>query len=504
LEIAEALNRRRRWTVLAICCLSLFMVGIDTTIVNLALPAIGRSLHATTAGLQWTIDSYTLVLASLLLSAGALADRLGRRRAFQAGLVLFVLGSLLCSTAPVFGVLIAARVLQAVGGSLLNPVAMSIIRNAFTDAGERARAIGVWGSVIGVSMAVGPVVGGSLLHAFGWRSIFWVNGPVGVVAVLLNRRYLPESRPQQARPFDPIAQLLLFAALASLTFALIEGPQLRWSSPWILLLLLGGLAAASVFVQFELGRKAPLLDVRYFRSAPFAGATLIAAASYSSFGGFLFLNSLYLQQTRGLSALTAAVMSLPMALGTMVTAPLSGRLLGRVGPRFSFACGGVGLSVGSLLMLDVGTRTPIAQLLVAYVVFGVGFGSVNPPINQTAVSGMPPAQAGVAAAVASTSRQVGQTLGGGSAGRRNGDLEPPGGAGRGYRGLAGPRRLRPGRHRGCARHDRALGDGDSGADAGATAGDRMSAPWPRSPPPSGRWLRDGRDRRFAPVTTSPS
>ncbi|MDT5037284.1 MAG: hypothetical protein QOE03_2469, partial [Micromonosporaceae bacterium] len=171
--------------MLAICCLSLFIVGLDSTIVNIALPAIGRDLHASLSGLQWTIDAYTLVLASLLILAGSTADRVGRRRTFQTGLVVFILGSLLCSLAPSLGWLIAFRMLQAVGGSMLNPVAMSIITNTFTEPRERARAIGVWGGVVGISLALGPVVGGALVGSLGWRSIFWMNIPVGVAAVVL-------------------------------------------------------------------------------------------------------------------------------------------------------------------------------------------------------------------------------------------------------------------------------------------------------------------------------
>src|SRR6202046_5466035 len=182
--VVSGLSQRRRYLVLAICCLSLFIVGLDASIVNVALPSIGRELHAPVSGLQWTVDAYTLVLASLLMLSGSMADRLGRRRVFLVGLCVFTLGSLLCSLAPSLGWLIAFRMMQAVGGSMLNPVAMSIITNTFTDRAERARAIGVWGGVIGISMALGPVVGGVLVTSVGWRSIFWVNVPIGLAAVI--------------------------------------------------------------------------------------------------------------------------------------------------------------------------------------------------------------------------------------------------------------------------------------------------------------------------------
>src|SRR6202034_962440 len=197
--VVSGLSRRRRYLVLAVCCMSLFIVGLDATIVNVALPSIGRELHAPVSGLQWTIAAYLLVLASLLMLSGSTADRIGRRRTFQAGLAVFTLGSLLCSVAPGLGWLVAFRMMQAVGGSMLNPVAMSIITNTFTKPAERARAIGVWGGVFGLSMAMGPVIGGALVDSVGWRGVFWVNIPVGIAAILLTALFVPESKAARAR-----------------------------------------------------------------------------------------------------------------------------------------------------------------------------------------------------------------------------------------------------------------------------------------------------------------
>ena len=205
---------RRPGLILATCCLSLFIVGVNVTIVNIALPAIQRSFGASIGGLQWTVDAYTLVLASLLMLSGSLADRLGRRRVFQAGLLLFTIGSLLCSLAPGLGWLVGFRMLQAVGGSMLNPVAMAIIVNTFTEPAQRARAVGVWGSVMGLSLAAGPVLGGVLVSAVGWRAIFWVNVPVGLAAVALTQRYVPESRATRPRRLDPVAQFLIIVLLS--------------------------------------------------------------------------------------------------------------------------------------------------------------------------------------------------------------------------------------------------------------------------------------------------
>ncbi len=389
--------------------MSLLIVGLDNTIVNVALPSIGRELHTSVSGLQWTVDAYTLVLASLLMLSGSMADRFGRRLVFETGLVLFSLGSLLCSLAPSQGWLIAFRMLQAIGGSMLNPVAMSIIRNVFTDARERAQAIGMWGATVGLSLALGPVVGGALVQSAGWRSIFWINIPVGLSALALTMRFVPESRAPRPRRIDPVGQALVIVLLGSLTYAIIEAPSASATQSVALFALAA--AALAALVAYEPRRVEPLLEMRFFRSVPFSSASAIAVCAFAALGGFLFLNTLYLQEIRGYSALTAGLYTLPIAAMTLVFAPLSGRLVGRRGPRISLLAGGFGLMLGGLLMTGIGPHTPVASLLPAYLIFGIGFGMVNPPITNTAVLGMPPAQAGVAAAVASTSRQVGQTLG---------------------------------------------------------------------------------------------
>jgi EmrB/QacA subfamily drug resistance transporter len=405
------LSRRRRVAVLAICCLSLFIVGLDTTIVNVALPSIHRELHASVSGLQWTIDAYTLVLASLLMLAGSTADRLGRRRVFQVGLVVFSLGSLLCGLAPSLGTLVAARVLQAIGGSMLNPVAMSIIRNAFEDPRERAMAIGAWGAVFGLSAALGPVLGGALVDAFSWRAVFFVNVPIGLLAIGLTALYVPESRAERPRRLDPVGQLLVIVGLAALTFAIIEGPQAGWTSAQTLAVFAVAGACFAALIPYELRRPEPLLEMRFFSSAPFAGASAIAVMTFCALGGFLFLNTLYLQDVRGLSPLEAGLYLLPMAAMILIFAPLSGRIIGRSGTRGPIVVAAAAIVAATAMLTRLSPTTPTSYLIVSYVLFGIGMGLVNPPITNTAVSGMPPAQAGVAAAVASTSRQVGMTLG---------------------------------------------------------------------------------------------
>ncbi|MCX4551245.1 MULTISPECIES: MFS transporter [unclassified Streptomyces] len=405
------LSHRRRMLVLAICCMSLLIVSLDNTVLNVALPSMQKELHASVSGLQWTIDAYTLVLASLLMLAGSTADRIGRRKVFKAGLVIFTLGSALCSVAPNLESLVAFRMLQAVGGSMLNPVAMSIITNTFTEPRERARAIGAWGGVVGISMAAGPLIGGLLVESVGWRSIFWINLPVGLAALLLTWRYVPESRAPKARRPDPVGQLLVIALLGSVTYAIIEAPSSGWTSPLILSFTGVAVLALAGLLAYEPRCPEPLIDLRFFRSAPFSGATVIAICGFAALGGFLFLNTLYLQEIRGLSALHAGLYMLPMAAMTFLCAPLSGRLVGQRGPRLSLLIAGVAMTLSGLVFAVLDAQTNTTLLFTGYVLFGIGFGMVNAPITNTAVSGMPRAQAGVAAAVASTSRQIGSTLG---------------------------------------------------------------------------------------------
>jgi EmrB/QacA subfamily drug resistance transporter len=391
--------------------MSILLVSLDNTIVNVALPSIHRHLGASLSQLQWIVDAYTVVLATLLILCGSIADRIGRKRVFSVGLGLFSVGSLLCSAAPSPGWLIVFRGLQGVGGSMLNPVAMSIIRNVFTDGRERAQAIGIWGGVVGISMALGPVVGGALVTAAGWRSIFWVNVPLGILAIVLVTRVVPESRAEHPRRLDPLGQLLAMIGLATLTYAIIEGGDSGWSSSQVVVTAVIAALAFAAFVAHERRAPEPLIDLRFFRSVPFTGATLIAIAAFIALGGFLLVTNLYLQGDRGLSAVHSGLYTLPMAAMAFLAAPLSGRIVGRRGSRVPLVIGGLGLAGASLILTQLTPTTATADLLLAYLVFGLGFGMVNPPITNTAVSGMPPDQAGVAAAIASTSRLVGISLG---------------------------------------------------------------------------------------------
>ncbi|MFI8950342.1 MFS transporter [Streptomyces sp. NPDC053750] len=391
------------------CCSSLFLVSLDHTALNVALPDIQRDLDTSVAGLQWTIDAYLIVLASSLLLAGALGDRVGRRRVFRCGLVLFTAASLGCSLAPSLGWLIGFRAAQAVGGSMLTPVALAIITQVFTERRARARAIGLWSAVQGVTLAVGPLVGGLAVDAAGWRWIFLLNLPVGALALALAPR-VPESRSPHPRRTDAAGQTLMAVTLAAVTFGVIEGPVGGWTSPAVLAALGLSVLALPTFVVTELRLDEPLIDPRFFRRPAFTAAALSAAFAFAALSGFLFLATLQLQVVRGLSAWQAGLWLLPMAIMTCVLPPLSGRLTALRGAHVPLALSGVGMALGGLLPALAGTGRPTV-LICSFVLFGAGFGLLNAPVNQTAVESMPKAQAGVASAITTTTRQIGSALG---------------------------------------------------------------------------------------------
>lgn len=404
-------SRRRKAVILTICCFSLFIVGLDSTVVFLALPTIQRDLHASASELQWIMDAYMLVVAGLVILGGSTGDRLGRRRTFLVGLGAFGLGSLLASSASNADLLIAYRALQAIGGSLMTPSALSIISNVFADPRDRVRALGVWSSVTGLSMAIGPLAGGLLVDAAGWRSIFWLHIPLIIATATLAVVFIPESKAARPRRFDPVGQILVIVALTSLIFGVIEGRAWGWDSPIIAACFVLAGATALALIAYEHLHREPLIQLRFFASIPFSGATIIAVCGFCAWSGFLFLNTLYLQNARGFSPLHAGLLTLPMAAMVVVSSPVAGRIVAAHGPRLPLIISGFGIALAGLLLTRVTLHTSIGYLLASYAVFGVGFGSVNAPITNAAISGMPQAQAGMAAAVATASRQVGACLG---------------------------------------------------------------------------------------------
>jgi len=294
---------------------------------------------------------------------------------------------------------------------MLSPVALAIVVNAMPDPRERAQAIGVWASVFGLSMAAGPVTGGALITAFGWRSVFWINAPVIAAAVILSALLVPESRAQRARRLDLPGQALLTVAVSVCVAVFIEGPRIGWASPLAWAGYLITVAAAAGFTLAELHRREPLMDLGLFRRPAFTTAVLGAVAVFAALNVTLLLNTLYLQHARGWTPLAAGLATLPMALGATACAPLSGNLAGRRGPRLPLLLAGAFITAGALCLAGLRQDTGIPLLLLAYLLIGTGFGFANAPITNTAVSGLPPARAGVAGAITSTARQVGSAIG---------------------------------------------------------------------------------------------
>ncbi|MFC0540705.1 DHA2 family efflux MFS transporter permease subunit [Kutzneria chonburiensis] len=405
------LTRRRQLLVLLICCASMVVVTMDISIVTVALPAIRSDLHASEASLQWTVDAYTLVLAGFLVLAGATADRFGRKRVFQIGLAAFGIGSILCALSPTVGWLIAARAVQAVGGTMLNPVAMAIIATTFPTPAQRAKAIGVFGATAGLSLALGPTLGGALVDGVNWQSVFWINVPIVAVAIVGAALFVPESRAERARRFDPVGQVLMVILLGAVVYATIESARLGWTSPTILSLLAVAVVAMVGLIVYEPRRTDPLLELRLFRSVPFTSALVIALAALCGFGSFLFLTTQYLEEVRGMTAVTAGLSLLPAGAVIVVVSPISGRVVGSRGPLGPLLVSGAALALGGLASLWLTPTTPLVAVLAIYLLFGLSIATSAAPITNTAVSGMPRSMAGVAASIASVGRQTGTTLG---------------------------------------------------------------------------------------------
>jgi EmrB/QacA subfamily drug resistance transporter len=397
--------------VLAACSASLFLSGVDVTVVTVALPQIGRSLHAGIAGLQWITDAYTLVLASFLIPAGSLADRLGRRRVYLAGLTLFTAGSAACSLAPAAGWLVGFRAVQALGGSMLNPVSMAIIRATFTDPAARARATGIWTGAFGGGLALGPVVGGFLVSAVGWRGVFWAAVPLGVAAIILTVLLVPESRSGSPRRPDLAGQVLVILLMASLVYAIIAAPSAGWDSWRILAALAACAAAAGMLPLAQRRRVDPLIDPRLFSSAPFVGSALVAFSAFAALNSCLFLATLWLQDAGGYPAADVGTYVLPMAALTVILAPVAGRFTATHGPLLPMAAGGLAITAAGSMLARPGPATPLGWLIAACAVVGTGYALVNAPATYTAVGAFPPDQAGVAAGIVSASRQAGSALG---------------------------------------------------------------------------------------------
>jgi EmrB/QacA subfamily drug resistance transporter len=404
-------NRRTKFSTLMLSCLGLFMVLLDITIVNNALPSIQRHLGASLSGLQWIIDAYTLVFASLLLTTGALSDRQGRKRWFLIGLAVFTLGSALCGLAPNLGVLVAARAVQATGGAALLPASLSLLTSAFPDPRERAQAIGLWSGVSGLSLTAGPLIGGTLVDGPGWRWVFFINLPVGVVTFLAVLRFVKESVNPRPRRLDPLGQLLAIGTLATLVYALIEGGAKGWTSGLIVTMFALAALGLVAFLVVEARQDQPMIELRLFGSPSFSGTNLVAFLTFFALLGFTFFNTLYFQEIRGYSAFHAGLLILPATVAIVAMAPLAGRLAGARGPGLPIAAGTAMAGSALLLLLSLRLDTGYGGIWWVFALFGAGLGLVFAPTAAAAVAGLPQSQAGLASGILNTSRQVGGAVG---------------------------------------------------------------------------------------------
>ena len=399
-----------RWWTLAAVCTATFMLLLDITIVNVALPEIQDDLGASFADLQWVVDAYALALAAFLLLAGSLGDRIGRRRIFTGGLVLFVIASILCGIADTPTLLNVARALQGVGGSAMFATSLALIAQAFQGS-ERATAIGIWGATIGAAVAVGPLVGGLCVEHFGWESIFFLNIPIGALAVFITLRWVAESRDPRGRRIDWAGAAIFSAALFALVFALVRGNAEGWGSPLIVGCLVASAVLLAAFVAVELRVADPTFDLALFRNRSFNGVSLAAfGLSAGMFAMFLYI-TLYIQNQLGYSPLEAGLRFLPTTLVSFAVAPLAARLSER-GPARLFFGVGLGLvGLGLLLMRNVTPESDWTALLPGFIVAGAGVGCTNPIIASVAIAVVEQREAGMASGINSTFRQVGIATG---------------------------------------------------------------------------------------------
>jgi EmrB/QacA subfamily drug resistance transporter len=400
----------RRWIVLGVMCLSLLLIVMDNTIVNVALPTLQRDLDASTTQLQWVVDAYILVFAGLLLTMGSLGDRFGRRGALAIGLAIMGTGSILSAFANDADQLIATRALMGVGGAMIMPATLSIITNVFTERRERAQAIAIWAATAGAAVAIGPVTGGWLLEHFWWGSVFLVNVPVVVVALVLGQLFVPTSRDPAAPPIDVPGALLSIAGLVVLVWAIIEGPG-GWTDPEIL----GAFALAAVllgaFILWERWTRFPMLDVSFFRNPRFSAASGAIMLTFFAMFGSLFLLTQFLQSILGYTPLEAGIRLLPMAGVMIVISPLSAKVVERIGSKIVVASGLSIAAIGLIIASRLTAGASYPEVLASLVVLAAGMALVMPPATESIMGSLPPAKAGVGSAVNDTTRQVGGALG---------------------------------------------------------------------------------------------
>lgn len=407
--------RKNPWLMLVVLAVAQFVVVLDLTIVNVALPHIQRDLHFSTDGLQWIVNAYTLLFGGFLLLGGRAADLLGRRRLFIAGVVLFTGASLVAGLSQSSAMMVIARGVQGFGGAMMSPAALSLVTVTFPHGRERSIALGIWGALAGLGGTLGVVIGGLLINAVGWRAVFFVNVPIGVALALITPLFIAESRAEMvgaARRLDLPGALLGTGGLLALVFGIVRTQSLGWGSPEVLGTLIGGLVLLVGFVAVERQSVAPLVPMRLFNSRGLSVSSLALALNGAMFLGMFFLLAIFLQEVRGLSALGTGVEILPMGIAAIVSAVVASNLVTRIGTRTVQMMGGVLSIIGLVLLSRTGASDPYASsLLPGSVVFGFGFIWVAVPAQISAVAEVEHADAGAASAIINAAFQVGGALG---------------------------------------------------------------------------------------------
>ena len=403
---------RRRWAILAVLCLSLLMVIVDNTIVNVALPTLSADLDASITELQWVVDAYTLVFAALLLAFGHFGDRFGRKIALQLGLVIFAATSALAALATSVPQLVGARALMGIGAALVFPATLAILVNVFTDKRERAAAIGIWSAMTGAAVALGPVVGGYLLEHFSWGSIFLVNLPIAAVALIAGWFLVPNSSDPNTGAPDHLGLVLSAAGVGLVVWSIIEAPHRGWTSAIIVVAGLAGVALLCAFALWERRSTHPLLDVTLFRNLRFTAASVSVTTAFFALFGFIFLITQYLQLVQGYSPLEAGIRTLPFAIATGLTSPLAIVLMHRLGTKVVVSAGLMVMAIGFVMASFNEVDTPYFGLTItSMVTIAIGLGLTTGPATESIMGALPSDKAGVGSAVNDTTRELGGTLG---------------------------------------------------------------------------------------------
>jgi len=401
----------RKWWTLGAMCFALFMVMLDNTVVNVALPSIQREIHAQLSALEWVINGYTLTFAVLIATGGRLGDIFGRRLMFLSGVIIFAVTSATAGFAQDPAMLVGSRAIQGVGAALMMPATLSIITNAF-PAAERGKAIGTWAGVSALALSIGPVIGGFLTEYVSWRAIFFINLPVAVGAVVATLFAVTESRDETVdRHVDYPGVISLTAALTAIILALIEGNSWGWGSPQIVGLLAGGAIGLAIFVAIELRVAAPMVEFALFRTRQFIGTNMVAFIITFAMMGTFFFMAIYMQDILGYSALEAGVRFLPTTMVIAVIAPISGRLADRLGPAVPMSAGLAILAVSMFMFAGISTATTYAGLLIPFILMGLGIALVMSPMSTAAMNAVSVQKSGVASGVLQMSRMVGASVG---------------------------------------------------------------------------------------------